>query len=128
MKSQQGQALVELVLALPVILLALLFCFYLLEIGREKLIITKTASLAARVAVMDPTRAKQVVKEYLQQSRLPTSGRLSVSFARSLTGGEIKTTVVYTPISQRLFGFSLNPKIRRAFTGPHWQNSILFDF
>lgn len=128
MKSQQGQALVELVLALPVILIALLFSFYLLEVGREKLIMTKAASLAARVAVMNPASAKQVVKEYLQQSKLSTSGRLSVSFSSSLTGGQIKTTVVYTPVSQRLFGFSLSPKITRTFTGPHWQNGILFDF
>jgi Flp pilus assembly protein TadG len=127
-KKDQGQALVELAIALPVILLALLFTFYLLEVGREKLIMTKVASLAARVAVINPASAKQVAKDYLQQTNLSTAGKVSVNFVRSFTGGQIKTTVVYTPASGRLFGFSLTPKISKAFTGPHWQNGIFFDF
>lgn len=123
--EEKGQAVLEFVLSLPVVLLTILATFYLINVGQQKIMAIRAASVASRVAVVNLADGKRVAKTYLSSTNLQGSVRIAF---KSDAGGRLKTTITYQPAVFQLFGFNLRPLIRKTFVGPRWQNGIFFDY
>ena len=113
-RGQEGQATVELALALPLlVLLALL----LLQVGlvvRDQVLVTHAAREAARQAAVDPDKAR--VRDAARQSANFDDHALTVSMdGRGQPGSKVRVTVTYkSPTNVPIIGAMIDDVTLRA--------------
>lgn len=100
-RPQQGQATVEVVLALPVVVVALLLVLQVALVGRSKLLVTDAAREGARAAAVgaNPSEVTATV------ARTPGLDPHRVEVEVDGAGGEVRVTVRYrSPTDVALIG------------------------
>jgi Flp pilus assembly protein TadG len=107
----QGQATVELVLLLPVIVLALAAIAQVTVLARDRLLVVHAAREAARAAAVDPT--PQAASNAARQATGLDPDRLSVTLGSERAPGDrLRVTVIYrAPTSVILIGPLLGDKV-----------------
>jgi Flp pilus assembly protein TadG len=133
MRDQRGQALVELALTAPLLMLLALAALSLTMAGQKKTVVTQAASAASRASVVrpdlaadealavltsaDPAINRRDVKTTIEPVRLPG---LPLSNTARIT-----VTLNYRPLS----GFGLSPafSLSSSVVADRWSNAVWFD-
>jgi Flp pilus assembly protein TadG len=133
MRGQRGQALVELALTAPLLMLLALVAFSLTLAGQKKVLVTHAAAAAARVTVVrpdlaadealavltdaDPTIRRSDVKTTVERVRVP--GLPASNTAR------VTVTLDYRPLT----GFGLSPvhNLGSSVVVDRWSNAVWLD-
>ena len=133
LKEQSGQALIELALVSPLIMLVIVAMVGLGQAAQKQALVTRAASAAARVAVVRPDLVEREALEVLSaadpsidpadiKATVESAGIPALPFSRLV---RVAVVYRYQPISG--FGWRPTFDLRAEFVTDQYNNAVWFD-